>query len=553
MSATQKIAVLSNCSSQLLTKYLNFEADKKKMNICFKSFDYSRIILGVNSKEFNEYSAKKVIIIESSRVLQEEFLGRDVKSQKSFADEYFRNMYEVWKALTDKGVMVFQANFVEPPYSALGDFSIQKESSFLFQIRKLNYLLQEELAQQAGVFPIDILSYQLKHGYEHVFSVPFFYASMMPFSYEFTKELAEGILVQLENIDGRINKCLILDLDNVLWGGILSEDGGEGIVLNGLGAGRAYYIFRLWLKTLKERGVLLAVCSKNDEDMVKRIFDEAEDMVLRYEDFAVTKINWRRKTENIREIKEELGIGFDSIVFIDDSRNERGSVKDLFPDITVPDLPDDPALFIDFLSGLKLFPLIDADEMTEYRTQHFKKEKERKDLLSSSVSMEEYLTKLDMIGKFKQLTPEDVKRTSQLLLRANRFNLRTIRITEGELKKMLCDPNWLVYCVSLKDKYEDYGIVSVIIGKRTSSSTVFIYNWVVSCRAFERTLEQFVINCFVEEMKSKSVSIIDAEYIHSDKNGMVKNLYERLGFNVKGENYYNLILDEYSSNTTYVS
>lgn len=552
MSIPKIIAVLSNCSSQILTKNLETAAGERNMDLCFKSFDNSRLLLSISSKDFAEFSPDTVIILLSSRVLMEEFLDKSTVQQVSFADDFFKELAAVWKMLDDKNISVFQSNLVEMPDCIWGDSSLKTKSSFLFQIRRLNSKLNEEIAHRSGVFAVDVLSYQLKFGYDYVFSSTYYYASMQPFRYEFIKALSGSILYQMECLSGKIKKCIVLDLDNVIWGGILSEDGIDGITKSGLGLGKAYYDFRLWLKDLKRRGVLLAICSKNDEASVKRLFEEADDMVLCFEDFAAVKINWNNKIENIRQIRNDLGIGFDAIVFLDDSKSERGSVKEIFPDITVPDMPEDPALFIDFLSNLRLFTGFASDDMAESRVLHYKYEKIREELFNSSFSREDYLTKLDMTARYKFITSEDVKRVSQLFLRSNRFNLRTVRFTEPELDKKLSDPKYFMYCVSLKDKYEDYGIVSAIIGERVSDSEVFILNWVISCRAFERTLEQFVMNRFVEVMSSENISLITAEYLRTDKNNMVKDIYSDLGFISKADNKYYLKPNSYTPNKTYI-
>ncbi len=330
-------------------------------------------------------------------------------------------------------------------------------------------------------------------------------------------------------------KCLILDLDNTLWGGIIGDDGIENIKLGNLGIGKSFVDFQYWIKKLKERGIIICVCSKNSEDVAKNVFINHPDMVLSLEDISVFVASWDSKVDNIKNIQKTLNINFDSIVFLDDNPFERNSVKDNIPEITVPDLPEDPANYLDFLYEENLFETVSLSTLDKDRTKLYQTEYKRIKSKSDFTDLSDYMINLNMISKVELLNSFNIPRVSQLSQRSNQFNLRTIRYEDDELIQIMNSNDSYGLVFDLKDKFGDHGIISFLILKKTSIDKVFIENWAMSCRVLGRGMENLIINYLQEFCESQNIDVITSEYLESPKNSLVKDLYKKLGFKLEGD------------------
>ena len=264
------------------------------------------------------------------------------------------------------------------------------------------------------------------------------------------------------------------------------EDGLGGIQIGDLGIGRAFSEFQLWLKLLKERGIILCVCSKNNEELAKKPFTEHPDMILSLDDFTVFIANWDNKVENIHRIKDILNIGFDSIVFLDDNVIERDMVKSAINEIIVPELPNDPALYKDYLIKENLFEITNYSKFDNERTKRYQQETERKTLKHSSFNINDYLKSLNMRAAFQMASNEIIPRLSQLTQRTNQFNARVIRYDEERIRKISLNNNYLVIGFNLEDKFGTYGLVSLVILRILSTNSIFIDTFTMSCRVFNR-------------------------------------------------------------------
>ena len=443
-------------------------------------------------------------------------------------------------------------NFTEIDDKVLGQYSCKVESTFAYQIRKLNYLLQEAALKNNKVFPVDLLSIQHDVGREKYFNAPLYYNAKMVISMGVLPTVAEAVVGVIRAMEGKLKKCIILDLDNTLWGGVIGDDGLAGIEIGELGKGHVFSDIQLWLRQLKEYGIILAVCSKNDENIAKEPFEHHDEMVLRLSDISVFVANWNDKASNIKLIQETLNIGMDSIIFLDDNPFERNLVKEKLPAIEVPELPDDPSLWLSFLQHQNYFDTVSYTGSGSDRTKLYQAEYERKKSEQSFESIDEYLESLDMVGMASTFEPLQYPRIAQLTQRSNQFNLRTIRYTEDEIQRIAEDENYITFYFSLKDKFGDHGLVSVLILKRMSEYEVFVDTWLMSCRVLKRGMEEFVINNMVQTIKEKGITTITAEYIPTPKNAMVKDIYERMSFSRTAENRFQLDLSGYKELKTFI-
>jgi FkbH-like protein len=364
--------------------------------------------------------------------------------------------------------------------------------------------------------------------------------------------VATAIINIVAAFQGKFKKCLIVDLDNTLWGGIIGDDGIENIQIGQLGIGKAFTEFQYWIKKLQQRGIILAVCSKNTESVAKEAFEKHPDMTLRMSDISVFAVNWENKADNIRRIQKVLNIGFDSMVFLDDNPFERQIVRENIPGIEVPELPEDPAMYLDFLYGLNLFETISYSKEDANRTLQYQKEAERLAAQESFTNEEEFLKSLQMVSITKPFDAFTIPRIAQLSQRSNQFNLRTIRYTEEDLKQIAASDDYLTLSFTLEDKFGDNGLICAVIMKKMAERKLFIDTWFMSCRVLKRGMENYVLNSMVELAKKKGYFTIVGEYLPTAKNSLVRHHYPQLGFELQ-ENLWKLDIHTYQNKINYIN
>jgi FkbH-like protein len=331
---------------------------------------------------------------------------------------------------------------------------------------------------------------------------------------------------------GRSAKCLVLDLDNTLWGGVVGDDGLEGLVLGqGSALGEAYVHFQRYAKALSQRGVILAVCSKNDEAVASAPFDKHPEMVLKREDIACFLANWEDKPSNIRAIAERLNIGLDALVFADDNAFERNITRRELPMVMVPELPDDPALYARCIADAGYFEGLELTAEDRERNRLYRTEIARDSLRASSTDLAGYLRGLEMELRWRRFDKIGLPRIVQLVNKTNQFNLTTCRYTGAEILAVMDDPRAVGLQLRLRDKFGDNGMIAVLIGRASDDrSAVEIDTWLMSCRVLGRGVEQATLNLMVGEAARLGARRLIGAYRPTPKNGMVREHYPKLGF-----------------------
>ena len=361
---------------------------------------------------------------------------------------------------------------------------------------------------------------------------------------------------------GLSKKCLVFDLDNTLWGGVIGDDGLEGLVLGaGSAAGEAHIALQRYAKQLKERGIILAVCSKNDPAIAEAAFRDHPEMLLRRSDISAFLANWNDKAENLKAIASQLNIGLDSLVFVDDSPVERARIRQALPMVAVPELPRDIAHYVRCLADAGYFEAVAFTSEDRQRTQQYAANAEREAFLKASESMEEFLRGLQMSVVFGQFRAADLVRVTQLFNKTNQFNTTTRRYTSEEVANLTTAKETMTLQFRLLDKYGDNGLVSaMILQPDPKVPEVFeIDNWVMSCRVFGRQLEFEALNIAVEQARSRGIKAFRAAYIPTSKNGVISELYPSLGFSPTSETApqnctcWFLDLAEYATRPTHIS
>ena len=548
-----KIALLGDTATQFLNVALKGSGVKEGFNFEIFEADFgqiSRQILDPTS-EYYEFSADYTIVFESSHKLLNQYY-KSYDSQLSFAENkinYVEELYETIQRRT-KSKLIY-SNFSGIDNQVFGNFSNKVESSFVFQQNKLNYLLSELALKKNNLFIADLVSIQNKWGRDFMFSPNVYINTEMVLSLDALPIVAHHVTGIISSIEGKFKKCLILDLDNTTWGGIIGDDGVEKIQIGSLGIGKAFSEFQYWIKALQRRGVILAVCSKNDEDKAKEPFEKHPDMVLKIDDIAVFVANWDNKADNIRKIQSILNIGFDSMVFLDDNPFERNIVRKNLPDVCVPELPEDPAEYLEYLYSLNLFETASISENDAERTKQYQVEAQRAVALESFTNVEDFLKSMNMVSDVKSFDNFSKPRVSQLTQRSNQFNLRTIRYTEQEVEDLMNSENHYTISFTLEDKYGDNGLICVIVLEKKDEETLFIDTWLMSCRVLKRGMEDFTLNTVVETAKNNGFKYIVGEYIPTAKNQMVKDHYQGLGFS-EHNNQWMINVDEYQNKKVYI-
>ena len=332
---------------------------------------------------------------------------------------------------------------------------------------------------------------------------------------------------------GLSKKCLVLDLDNTLWGGVIGDDGLEGIVLGeGSAIGEAHLALQRYALQLKERGVILAVCSKNDPAVAEGAFRDHPEMLLKRKDFAAFVANWEDKAANLANIAAQLNIGVDSLVFVDDNPVERARIRESLPVVAVPELPEDPTHYVRCLANAGYFEAVSFTADDRSRADQYAANAEREAMLGSSENMDAFLRGLGMSVAFGPVRTVDLSRVTQLINKTNQFNPTTRRYTPEQMEAIAASPDSVCLRFRLVDKFGDNGLISVLILRPDSAQAdvMEVDTWVMSCRVFGRELEFEAMNIAVEAARSRGARALRASYIPTKKNGVISDLYPRLGF-----------------------
>ncbi len=420
--------------------------------------------------------------------------------------------------------------------------------------KRIKYELQNEWYQfvqtlvehNNNVYVVDIADLIADIGRNHFYSNKMWYMSSMPYSRQGLIAICEEIENVLSSFFVVRKKVIALDLDNTIWGGVIGEDGLDGIELSDHKEGQRYYDFQRQILEMKKRGVVLGIVSKNNQDDAERALNSHPYMLLRDDDFVSKKINWDDKATNLKEMESELNITENGFVFIDDNPLERGTVKEECAEMTVPDFPEDSTELLWFAEDMwnKYFRPLRVMSEDTYRTEMYQSEAKRNEEKHLSLSLVDYIKKLEISVDIHKMKDSEKERTVQLMNKTNQFNLTTKRYTMIDIENIIADKNNSVYVVYSADKYGDSGLVSVVILKEDFES-VFIDTFLMSCRVMGRKLEDAIINKLASKYNKKIVG----EYKPSAKNAPVKELYDRLGFELVSETsehkIYELIPEAY--------
>jgi FkbH-like protein len=445
--------------------------------------------------------------------------------RKNFVDEKINellNLVEKFNEISSSKLII--TNLGLPHYSPHGIAEMNTSYSFHDAIIDFNKKLKDKVIEMNSVHVFDFFKFVVKHGENNVFNFQNYLFGDIKIAFDYIPHLANELIPYVISFLGLTKKCIVVDLDNTLWGGIVGEDGFDGIRLGPQPPGNAFMEFQKYLKALSQRGIILAINSKNNFDDAIQVIREHPHMILKENDFACMKINWNDKVSNMQSISEELNIGLDSFVFFDDDPVNREFVKKNMPEITTPDLPHDPSRYSEVIQSLHDFSVFQVTNEDINRGKMYFQQKQRSESKKSSTNLTEFLKTLNLEIDIKKSDSFTIPRISQLTMKTNQFNLTTKRYHEEELKKFSEDDKMLVGCAQIRDKFGDNGITGVFIVEKTNSDEWFLDTFLLSCRVMGREIEKAILYHIINEARKNNVKKLKAKFIPTAKNKPIEHL-----------------------------
>jgi len=541
-SKNVKIAILSSFTINGLDECLKVKS--AELNIRYSSFiagydQYNQEILDSNSSLYKFNPDITFLIIDIRKILGNFFHFAYSFSEQNRKDainekiNQIKNLITTFQNNSEKKLVI---SIVNPGTSSpIGILENKSKFGFNDMINKFTSELINFSKEQNSLFFHDFDLFIRKYGERNVFDYRQFFIGDIQIAFDFLPYFANELMSYIKPTLGINRKCIVLDLDNTLWGGVVGEDGFDGIELGQTANGKAFVEFQKQLLSLWQQGIILAINSKNNFDEAIKVIKEHPEMILREKHFASFQINWDDKAENLNRISEEVNIGLNSIVFFDDDKINQERISNEFPEVLTIPLPNDPSQYVSILNNLNDFNVLQKTDEDFKRGQMYAEQRERKKLKKSVSNLDDFLKQLDIKIKIKKANQFLIPRISQLTLKTNQFNLTTKRYQENEIQKLSSDSKFDVYCAQVHDKFGDNGITGVYIVNKTEHSWI-IDTFLLSCRIMGRGIEDALLSQILIDAKNAGVQQVEGEFIPTQKNEPAKNFLSEHGF--KKENKY---------------
>lgn len=528
-----RLALMADCAAQHLQPLLQalFHRNGIQVEIYEGAFDAIELEVRNPTSALYEFQPEMVVVLNSVQALRDKFYRRS--DSQSFHDVLFQQLAGTWDAITSTSrALIVQSTFVAPMERFFGNYDHKIDQSLSSTVSLLNSYIVAESRQRGNLLLLDLESIASWVGRRSWFDERLWALGKSLSSLDNLPLVAQNIVDIAVASQGQTIKCIVLDLDNTLWGGIVGDDGPHGIRIGAHGDGEPFYRLQCFLREMKKRGILLAVCSKNERANAVKPFHENPEMVLTFDDFVMFVANWDNKPQNIQAIQRELNIGLDSMLFLDDSPFERASVRTLLPEVIVPELPEDPAEWVKSLSELNLFEVASFSAQDVQRSDLYLQEVCRRTASETAPSFEAFLQSLDMTIEVGRFVPKHLGRIAQLLQRSNQFNLTTRRLNEAQCEALMHDADGCIpWYATLKDRFGDHGLISIVILRpEPENATLAVTDWLMSCRVLGRGVEEYLMNSVVNQAREMDLKMIRAFYVPTPKNDMVKDFFGRFGF-----------------------
>jgi FkbH-like protein len=538
-----RIAILSSFTINGLEEALRVKCAESNITCVTYSCGYGQYnqdILNPASQLFEFSPDITFMIVDTRTVLSSLFYtpySVSATDRRTYIDKRVADFISLVKSYTNRtDSKLIITNFCVPTYSPYGICEMKTEYGLKEMVQDLNARLSEAFRSDPSIFLFDFDSFVSRYGEINVLDYRQFLVGDIKVSLSYIPYLAEELMGYIKAKLGVNRKCIVLDLDNTLWGGILGEDGFDRIDLSLKPPGMAFVEFQRLLLALYQRGIILAINSRNNEDETLRTIREHPYMVLREDNFATMKINWNDKISNMKEIADELNIGLDSIVYFDDDPINRELMSKALPQVMTVSLPEDPSLYASTLMNMNDFNTLTMTDEDRKRGEMYKQEQKRIELKKSASNLEEFLMQLGIKVIIKRANDFTIPRIAQLILKTNQFNLTTYRYQEEDVRSFAQNQDILIGCIQTKDKFGDNGITGVyIVKKNTADKEWTIDTFLLSCRVLGRGIEDAMMGYILNQAREEGVANVRAQYIPTKKNKPCEQLLPNFGFKKEGE------------------
>lgn len=531
-----RLAVLSSCTIDHLLPAIRIAALRRQLNIEIYAGAYGQYRQEIldPSSPLHTFEPDMILLSLTGRdVIGEVPVGVSQDGMEQAVSTTVTELVSLWRhAKKQFNATVIQQSFLEVTEPLFGSHDRLIPGAPNQILSRLNEQMATAVSKE-GALLLDVARASSRVGLDAWFDIRRWLQSKIEIAPQSAPKYGDLVARLIAAKLGQSRKCLVFDLDNTLWGGVIGDDGFEGIVMGeGSAVGEAHLALQRYAKLLKERGVILAVCSKNELEIAEDVFEYHPEMFLKRSDFAAFVANWGDKAENIRSIAAQLNIGLDSLVFVDDNPVERARIRESLPIVAVPELPADVADYVRCIADAGYFEAVDFTTEDQMRADQYVTNIKREAVRDAAQSMDDFLRGLEMSVKFGPITSVDLPRVTQLFNKTNQFNTTTRRYTQDDVSRFAAEKNNITLQFRLADRFGDNGLVSVIIlcSVPEEEDTLEIVNWVMSCRVFGRQLEDEVMNIAVEAALIRGVKALHADFIPTKKNNVISGLYERLGF-----------------------
>ena len=536
------VGILASFSLNGLEETLRVKSAQKGIDCRIYVGDYNQYnqeIFKSNSRLFQFNPQLTFLILDVRHILGElYFLPYSISAseRKEFVETKVDEIKKLVEAFLDNSnSKLVITNFQIPVYSPYG-INEQKEDFGMKQlVYEINNKIRHELKDQSLVFIYDFNEFVMKFGEYNVFNYQDYFFGDIKISIDYIPKFADELLGYVNAVMGITKKCIVLDLDNTLWGGIIGEDGFDNIKLGDDAVGRSFVEFQKRLLALNQRGIILAINSKNNFEDAMEVIKKHPSMILREDNFACMKINWDDKVTNLQEISKELNIGLDSMVFFDDDLINQEFVKTSLPEVLVAELPNDSSQFAQIITKMKEFDVLKITEEDVKRNEMYLVQKKRTELKNKIVDFDEFLKQMNIEVNIKKADSFTIPRISQLTLKTNQFNLTTKRYQQEEISSFSSDKDRIVECVQVSDKFGDNGITGVYIIEKKDSKEWIIDTFLLSCRIMGRKVEEAMLYQIIEKAKNLGIKKIKGKFIPTKKNKPAENFYSDCGFKKEGD------------------
>jgi len=527
-----RLGIISNATSHFIVPPLVASAARHGIALECIEADYDQVMQAALSADspINQARCDAVLVAVDHRGLPLKATPGDAQAAQQTVEAALGHLEMIRNGLRSHGkaICILQT-LARPVESAFGSFDMVLPGTTRQLIDELNRGIARSVAGTEDLL-LDVAHLAETVGLADWHDATLWNMAKLPFASDFLPLYADHVCRLIAAVRGKSRKCLILDLDNTVWGGVIGDDGLEGIVIGqGDATGEAHLHVQATALALRERGVVLAVSSKNTDEIARQPFRAHPEMLLREDHIAVFQANWNDKATNIKAIAEELSLGLDSMVFLDDNPVERGLVRQMLPQVAVPELPSDPALYVRTLLAAGYFEAIAYSGEDRQRAEFYQDNARRVTLQKQAGDVDAYLVSLNMQMTLQPFDDTGRARIAQLINKSNQFNLTTRRYTEAEVAAAQDDPDVFTLQVRLADAFGDNGMISVIICRREQHDWS-VDTWLMSCRVLGRKVETAVLQELVEQARLRGIRRLIGNYLPTEKNKLVEDHYAKLGF-----------------------